>query len=218
MPETIAPNEERKYRHRYLYSQWTLVIITLFGFGIGIFTLRRLTESNDLTRQNFQATQRPYVSLGRKDGTLAEFVEPKDKSPTEPVGIKLYFQNAGQSAALTPNVGILATTLFLTKGASPSVHPFRPQSDNFQHLFRIRTGSSVSVGTGGGGGAGSIAPQSEFIHLSPRQVSEEQLSALRAKQRLLILNGNNRILRRSWRVLLSIVLLVLPRRTFQCFL
>lgn len=161
--------------------------IILGGLAFGGLILTKQSVNDN--KRAFQATQRPDVSLGRKDGILAEFAEPEAKGATEPVGIKLYFQNAGQAAALTPNVGILSLVLFLAKGASPSPHSFQREPDPFGHFFRSRIKRSVSSGSGGGGGAGSIAPQSEFVHMSPRQVSEEQLDALRDGQRLLILSG-----------------------------
>jgi hypothetical protein len=52
-------------------------------------------------------TERPLVSLGRKDGTVAEFTVPDNTVPDRKVGLKIYLQNGGQSPALTPNVGLL---------------------------------------------------------------------------------------------------------------
>ena len=133
------------------------------------------------TQNEFASSQRPYVSLGRKDGTLAEFVEPKDPHSGEQVGIKLYLQNGGQSPALTPNVSI--TMSILINGTKTQV--VGPKS-SFQHLLRYRDANGSMYLPAA---PGSIPPQSEYVRLMPGIMSEEQLESILQGRGLMLLSG-----------------------------
>ena len=143
----------------------------------------------DRSRQAFQASQRPIVSLGRADGVIAEFAAPtKDDPPDTAVGIKLYLHNGGQSPALTPTVAIELQALFLAEGAAPSTKPFQSRNDTLQHLVRSR-GINKNAGQLQGFTSDSIPPQSTYVHMTGDQLSEEQYEATIKGQRLLILAG-----------------------------
>ncbi len=142
---------------------------------------KRLADS---AREQFEVTERPHVSLGRRDGTLAEFVVPKHATATEGVGIKFYLQNGGRSPALTPRIGItLPPLLLVAKGATQSRYPFKPHSDVAEPLLRYKVSGTWNPENE----EQSIAPQSEYVHLAPDQLSKEQYDATRAGKRLLML-------------------------------
>ncbi len=135
---------------------------------------RELVQANKTNLEAFTASQRPIVSLGRKDGIIAEFVEP-DKDSSENVGLKVYFYNGGQSPALTPNVGILINMVLNSAGLPPMA--FQQHQDSFSNL--VRYGSRDGTSSGGGGSPASIAPQSEFVHYVPDRFSRAQLEEIR---------------------------------------
>ncbi len=142
------------------------------------------------TEQQFAISKRPYVSLGRKDGTIAEFVASED--PTVPVGIRLYMQNGGQSPALNPEIALRLKMLFITaKGqtAHPKdKYPYQGKGEAFSFITRYKVKNSLYAQSSGGSGT-SIPPQSEYIHDSPSQVSLEQYRLLQTGERFLMLFG-----------------------------
>lgn len=162
------------------------ILLGLIGVGGLILTYESLQDS----RQIFRETQKPSVSLGRRDGVLAEFVVPQDATlPDQNVGIKIYVQNGGQSAALTVNLGLLPLNLVLNGiGMGQSAPPKVPlQVNRFQHVLRSRNqngGWGVS-----GGSPVSIPPQSEYIYYFPDQVTREQYDSMIQGRRTLLLNG-----------------------------
>lgn len=147
----------------------------------GCLTRNALKE----TRTEYTAGQRPFVSLGRKDGTIAEFVDPK--TPNVLAGIKVYLQNGGHSPALTPNIAITTTLILNAIGTEPEAHPFRPQLPQFQNLTRYRY--IKGGGWGGTGTRGSIPPGSEYVYFAPNILSQEQLMSMRQGKRTLMLTG-----------------------------
>jgi hypothetical protein len=72
-------------------------------------------ESLRKSDEAFRLSQQPYITVGRKDGVVAELMESNDA--TQPVGIILYFQNSGHLPAITTCV---STRTFGT----PLMNPF----------------------------------------------------------------------------------------------
>lgn len=162
---------------------------TILLGALGIAGLVLTYEALSDNRKAFEATQRPFVSLGRKDGTIAEFVVPKDPDlPDQNVGIKIYLQNGGQSPALTPNLGLLPLNLVLNGiGTGQSTPPKVPlQKNNFQHLLRS---ADKNGGHQSNAGVASIAPQSEYVYFFSDQISREQYESMIRGQRALMLMG-----------------------------
>jgi hypothetical protein len=136
------------------------------------------------TREEFTAHQRPYVSLGRKDGTIEEFVEPK--TATDLAGLKIYSQNGGPSPALNPHVGILMALILNATGTGPEAHPYQPHLQPFRQLLRYRLANGS---TGENGSAGSIPPQSEYVSLIPELLSDVQLISMKEGKRTMVVMG-----------------------------
>jgi hypothetical protein len=77
----------------------TVVIAALTGIYVHYSRAqwRVMTESNTLTRKVLNVTQQAYITIGRKDGAVAELVPPT--TDKEKVGIIGYFQNSGHLPA-----------------------------------------------------------------------------------------------------------------------
>ena len=77
MPETLTPDEERKYRRRNLYVQWALVVVAAGGIIVAICSLRSLNHSVGVANRQAKAaatqaeverrSQRASVNLGLAD-------------------------------------------------------------------------------------------------------------------------------------------------------
>jgi hypothetical protein len=57
----------------------------------------KMKEANNLTQASLRISQRAYVTIGRKDGVVADFIVPKD--PKQNAEIVIYFQNSGHLPA-----------------------------------------------------------------------------------------------------------------------
>jgi hypothetical protein len=147
---------------------FVLIIYTSFSGCMSC----EMVKANYLAAHNFELSERPSVTLGRKDGTIADFTVPKDLSANRPIGLKLYLQNGGRSPALSLNIGLGTSPLnLLAAGHGPSKQPFQPQGGMFHHLVRSRSKDGKSSSDTGGI---SIPPQSEYVHIIPNQFSQEQ--------------------------------------------
>jgi hypothetical protein len=135
--------------------------------------LSRTDEALHLSAQTAEKlrlfTEQPVVSLGRKDGTVAEFAVPNNNMPDQQIGIKIYLQNGGQSPALTPNVEIVQKQI-VQLGQPPSNWINIPEQHFIHHLFRSRnaSGGTLSYYTG------SMAPQSERVYFFPNELTRQQ--------------------------------------------
>ncbi len=126
-----------------------VAIGTLLLGIVGVIGLRLTYDSLLESRQAFESTQRPVISVGRKDGTVAEFVVPQDPTLADQnVGIKVYLQNAGQSAALSPKLGLLPMNIIIDGiGAMPSAQPKTPlQKNAFTPLSRYKDRNGNYIG------------------------------------------------------------------------
>jgi len=165
-----------------MVSWWALVMGAMVAI---IYALQygAMLSSNQLVQQSFEATQRPIVSIGRKDGTLAEFAVPSPKATDQNVGLKIYVQNGGPAPALTPNLGLLLPTLLLSGSPKPTYMP--PSKNEFHPLLRSTDGKGNYSFTGGG----SIAPGSEYVFFFPDQVTQEQYDAMIKGEALVQIEG-----------------------------
>jgi hypothetical protein len=140
-------------------------------------------------RRVFEATQRPLVSLGRKDGKLADFVLDPNV-PARNVGIKIYLQNGGQSAALSPNLGLLPLGLVLNGiGTGQSRPPLMPIAQNMFHQLSRTADKEGRYGTNGALESASVAPQSEYVYYFPDQITREQYEDMVQGRRAYLLWG-----------------------------
>jgi hypothetical protein len=160
------------------------VLLGIVGVGGLVLTEMSLKDN----RRAFDRTQRPIVSLGRKDGIVAKFAVPSEDVPNQNVGIKIYVQNGGQWPALAPRVSL--TTPVIVLGPAGMVQTKAPQFP----LSRNQSGFMVRSKNADGGTqetltVGSISPQSEYAFYFPDEVSREQYDSLIWRQRVAIING-----------------------------
>jgi hypothetical protein len=161
------------------------LIVAFFALFVTWYQACSTKDALKETRKEFEVIQRPLVSLGRKDGTVAEFVEPKDSS--QPVSIRLYVQNGGQASALIPNIGILSATLVGPASGRPEgMSITKPQFRTFKPLLRFREGLVMNQSNGTGG---PIPPQAEYVYVVPDLLSKAQVDSIRGGQSSLLLSG-----------------------------
>jgi hypothetical protein len=191
--------DKRTEHYRYFRFVWRSVrrwckldwnkaagIATLVVALTSVATLGYTAKSLKDGRKAFEATQRPSVSIGRKDGKIAEFAVPSSDVADPNVGIRIFVQNGGQSAALTPNLGLLPLNVtFSGIGTPPSKPPVVPLMQNdFHHLVRYTSSKSLP-----GGDTSSIAPQSEYSFVFRDQVTRETYDSLMQGKSLLLISG-----------------------------
>lgn len=160
------------------------VIATLMLALAAIITNFQTCYAFKDSREAFQTSQRPYVSLGRKDGTVAEFAF-DNAHPDNPVGLKVYLQNGGQSAALSLRISISVPIIVNAGKAHYETGPSRKKFEAFEPIYRYKF-------KGGGEGSvnsNSIPPQSEFVHFDPNLFSSEVVKAFREGQQTALLPG-----------------------------
>ncbi|GEM_PF-5286143 len=85
-------------------AKWNLFILFLTLLAVGCYT-EFTRESDNQNSQFFQANARPYVSMGRKDGLVGQFIESADGA-SKKSGVVLYFHNSGHLPALRFNVDL----------------------------------------------------------------------------------------------------------------
>ena len=178
----------RWYRNVFDWFETNKIIAfgTIFLGLIGIGGLVLTTLSLNQTQQAFEISQQPYVSFGRKDGTIAEFVEPKAGDANANVGLNIYVRNGGRGPALTPNIGVMLGVTYLAKGASPSKKAIQPHPENLPLIQRWNSKDGImhtNVDTD------PIVPDSEYVHYVPDQFTQEQAAALRDGKRFTLLMG-----------------------------
>jgi len=109
-------------------------------------------EGNDLTRQSIEASERPYVSLGNRDGKIAEFM------PGDAV-IKMYFFNSGQGPALDFIAFTMPEKGHLRSSAIPHLERYREETIQPDGT----TVDSLSEQTAGAGDIPGQAVHVEYI-------------------------------------------------------
>ena len=87
------------------HSSALMAIFTIFIFLTGAvyaafaaLQWAAMRTANKLTTDALKTSQRAYITIGRKDGVVAELVIPPN--PKETAGIVIYFQNSGHLPAL----------------------------------------------------------------------------------------------------------------------
>ena len=96
------PAQSNRRRFEKLSEFKPLVDIVGVGFlviytGVTVFLWSESRKANGLARESIQIAQRAYVTVGRKDGVVADFVIPKDAKQN--AEIIIYFQNSGRLPA-----------------------------------------------------------------------------------------------------------------------
>jgi hypothetical protein len=102
----------RNVLHRWkIVIEWAGAAVLLAYTIITYCTLQAIKESNRITTESLRISQRAYITLGRKDGVVAEFLKPSD--PNSASAIVVYFQNSGHLPAhinwgATPETDLMA--------------------------------------------------------------------------------------------------------------
>lgn len=99
------------------------VVIAALTFIYAWYSRRQWQVAQD----TLQVGQRAYITVGRKDGTIAEFIPSKD--PKQKAELVLYFQNSGRLPAKLNWGASLAIPDNFTKDSKPIgltlIHPFK---------------------------------------------------------------------------------------------
>jgi hypothetical protein len=100
---TEEPHDERSDKILWFIKKWKEMIEVIGVLAIIAYTILTYSESctmreaNRLTQETLELSQRAYVTIGRKDGVVGDFVVPKD--PSQNAEIVIYFQNSGRLPA-----------------------------------------------------------------------------------------------------------------------
>jgi hypothetical protein len=96
--------DDNTHRHKELYwARLTFLAVVTYTTIAAVQTCvnnkaaKAAKDAGDLARQSLQISQRAYITIGRKDGVIADFVIPKD--PNQDAEIVLFFQNTGRIPA-----------------------------------------------------------------------------------------------------------------------
>jgi hypothetical protein len=138
-------------------------------------------RANELTQQTLQIGQRAYITIGRKDGVVAELPEPPEGNPR----IVLYFQNNGHLPAefnwgTTINPPIFQAT---PRTALPPITSLTPHK--FTPMTRSRNKKTGDISTSGGV---EIGGDSVYV-ADYGDVAREPVDRLKRGGELFILNG-----------------------------
>lgn len=198
--EGDIPGHDKRGSLRWLKDPNTVIAMgTVFLGLLGAVSLwltrqslkesrREFVSSFRENQRDFQASERPVLALGRRDGTIAQLVVPGAKSVDPDVGLKVYVQNGGPSSALTPNLRILwPPIIFYSKGQKPMrALPPPPWARNTSHLVRYRNkdGSIEATGT-----SGPITSQSERVYFFPDLLTKGEYDSMITGGRLMLLRG-----------------------------
>jgi len=101
---TYQANRDRRLSKHWAAGFVVNVAITIFTMiaALGVWAqYGTLDQTLQETRADFRASERPYVSMGRKDGSVGNFIVP---SSPQKGGIAFYFHNSGHLPALRFNV------------------------------------------------------------------------------------------------------------------
>jgi hypothetical protein len=140
---------------------------------IGILVVAAYTTIAGLqwkqSADNFVASQRPYVSMGKRDGAIGEFID--SSAPKGDAGIMLYFHNGGNLPASRFNVQLSAVS-----GNTVEEHMGR--------LKGKRTGVIAYLN-----GLKTIARDSDDKEFFPNWVPQSDVTAVKAGTKPLSLTG-----------------------------
>ncbi len=103
----VKPSQERKSKTEYCkpdQTPWWKILLESSTLFVGVIVaviygrqLGQMLEANKLAQKTFEVSQQASVTLGRKDGVVAEFRNARN--PNVQDGLVLYFQNSGHMPA-----------------------------------------------------------------------------------------------------------------------
>jgi hypothetical protein len=129
---------------------WRMIlegVVVAVGIYVAFIYSRQLTqmiESNRISREAFLTSQRPFITIGRKDGVLADFLMPDD--PHNGAAIVIYFQNNGHLPAkfnwgLTTDIAVVMPSADIPP--IKATHPFGRMTRT-----RSKKNGSINYSTG----------------------------------------------------------------------
>lgn len=160
------------------------LLVLLVGIKVACIysaQLNQMIESNKITLQTLKVSQGAYVTIGRKDGVVADFIIPKDAKQN--AEIVIYFQNSGHLPAefAWGTVGpILLTSKTKNYTGISSVHPYQGLS------YRTRDKKNGSIGQGGGS---NIIAGDSILVSTLGTISQKDLASLAVDQKGFIILG-----------------------------
>lgn len=166
--KTILPNEDV-----HLCLQNTRTASDIYWVIVGTSPRSLSSTSGQLAQQNSNLSQRSYVTIGRKDGVVANFVP--SKNAEQDAALVIYFQNSGHVPAKlawgTWGTGFVSGPSAEQSSGIRYTHPFIG-------ISRTRDKKTGTIGESGenvlvAGGSTFMAPIG--------QISEKDLIALPAK-------------------------------------
>jgi hypothetical protein len=129
-----------------------------------------MNQANIQNASNFVASQRPYVSIGKRDGTIGELVYPFDSKGN--ASVSLYFYNGGNLPASRFNIQLFAVT-----GATTE-----------QHMVRLKN-KATGITEYMTAAMKEIARDSDNTESFPNWVSEADILSARAGSKPISLSG-----------------------------
>jgi hypothetical protein len=178
-------NQHREYGMRMLITAWRSItrrFMGVIGFldkysgavtalatvaivVLTVFYVKYSKQQWETMRDTLQTSQRAYITLGRRDGVVAEFAIPKD--PKDNAGIVIYFQNGGHLPARF-DWGLLYPITVI-----PPMPDFPPieSRHRFSPLTRTRNRKTGARGEGEGGTiAGDSVYNADVVELPEERV------------------------------------------------
>jgi hypothetical protein len=170
--------------HHGAVTAFTTLVIAVLTYQYVKYSKRqweRMGEANRITQNALTVSQRAVVTIGKKDGTIADIIIPKDRSQS--ADIVIYFQNSGH----IPTKFVWGTQLsFLGKGMTPQptgiqyVHPFPG------FMWRSRDKKTGSIGESG---QSSMIAGDSVIQDTLGEVSQDNLAQFPQKRVVLLILG-----------------------------
>jgi|SRR5580704_1604664 hypothetical protein len=100
-PPTDEQKAEKKTKQKYRKLKTILeiaaLLIALGLLGANLLLWRSTRDANQIAKDSLEISQRPYITIGRKDGILAEIIDAKGKD--EWANLVIHFQNSGHLPA-----------------------------------------------------------------------------------------------------------------------
>jgi hypothetical protein len=137
-------------------------------------------QAADIARDTLKISQGSYVSIGRKDGTVADIIVPKE--PGQNAAIVIYFQNSGH---LSAKFAWGTTASYLVTGSTKKstginyIHPYK----DFYVTRDKKTGAEGQIG------ASSIIAGDSVFASTLGEISQNDLSALASSNMGTVISG-----------------------------
>jgi len=152
-----------------LTFEGVILVATTCYAVIALLQWGAMKRANSQTAENFIASQRPYVSVGKRDGTIGGFVDPTDAKGK--VAVVLYFHNGGNLPASRFNV-----QLFAAAGPSRVMHMARLKNKAMDMTVYVA-------------GLKDIARDSDNTEFFPNWISQADVMSARAGEKPISLDG-----------------------------